>query len=133
VDENRVPRGDKTLHRKVLTEEQKSDPFKYFHNMTHDFVYDKVRYQYIATYLSSIKKKGNGKFRSISDYRKYHDALQFGSRQQKVCFQKDFRPGMQDLLEAYRKEYKREEQKGVEKTDSDPISRPLYLLLLTGL
>jgi hypothetical protein len=79
-----------------LTQENKSDPFKHFHNMTDDFVYDKVRYQYIAAYLSSIKKKENGKFRSISDYRKYYDALQFGCRQSKASFQKDFRPGMQE-------------------------------------
>jgi hypothetical protein len=101
--------------------------------MQDDFVYEKIRYQYIAAYLSLIKKKANGKIRSISDYRKYYDALQFGCRQQKASFQNEFKPGMQDLLEAcYRKEYKCEEQKGnVEKMYSDPISRPLYLLLLT--
>jgi hypothetical protein len=36
---------------------------------------------------------------------------------------------MQDLLEAYRKEYKREEQKGnVEKMYSDPIFIPTIVL-----
>lgn len=78
-----------------LSEEQLSDPFRCFHNMQYDFVYEKIRYEYIAAYLSSMKKKANGKFRSISDYRKYYDALQFGCRQQKASFHKEFnKPGM---------------------------------------
>ena len=56
-----------------LTEQQKTDPFRYFHTMQDDFVYDKIRYQYIAAYLSSIKRKSYGKFRAIGDYRKYYD------------------------------------------------------------
>jgi hypothetical protein len=111
-----------------LTEEQKSDPFRYFHNMQDDFVYEKIRYQYIAAYLSSIKKKANGKFRSISDYRKYYDALQFGCRQQKASFLNEFKPGMQDLLEAYRKEYKREEQKG----NVEKMLVPIFTGVTTG-
>jgi hypothetical protein len=115
-----------------ITDQDKADQFLYFHKMKHDFIYQKLDYPVIGAFLSTKKTKADGKLCSPSNYSKYMNALVYGAVQRRVKLSDSFVANIEALVKSYKNEFKKAEQRGeVDKSDSDPITRPLYLLILS--
>ena len=65
---------------KVLSEEEKADPSKYYYNNDRDLIYNGLNVKMVIAYCSNKKKKENGNLTSPSDLSKYGDAIKWGAK-----------------------------------------------------
>ena len=115
-----------------ISDEEKADQFLHFHKMEEDFIYEKIDYPVIGAFLSTKKTKADGKLCSYSNYSKYKNAIFYGANQRRVRLPDRFIASMEALNKSYKNEFKKAERRGeVDKNDSDPITRPLYLLMVS--
>ena len=76
--------------------------------------------------------KRKGKFKSVGDLRKYKDAIMWGALMQEELLPSKFYTMFDNFLGGYKKEFKKKKKLGlVDEGTADPITFPLYKLILT--
>lgn len=104
-----------------------NDPIFYAHKNTEDLCYSMLPLQLMKAFLARNKYKENGKLCSLTNLRKFKDAILFGAKQADEPLQ----PGLSEALTDFLSKFKKENvvAKGRGETDeknSDPISFALY-------
>ena len=66
-----------------LTEDQKTNPDLFHHNNTFDLKCAGLNVKFLKAFMGKIKKKGNGKTCSFSNWREHEDAIVRGAKQAK--------------------------------------------------
>ena len=98
---------------------------------TEDLVYTGLNVEYVLLFLASTKKKSDGKIKSPQDLRKYKDAILWGAETAGARLPVAFHEKVDRFLASYKKEYQQAKKNGlVEETAADPITEPLYKLIL---
>ena len=142
---NRIKRIIKWIKRKyptyyeegirILDDEEKKDIVPFHHTNTHDLVYAGLNVKVIKAYLSEKKKKkvatdGTVTLSSVSDIKKYDDAIKWGSLRAGQPLPSDYRE-MREFIEAYKKEHKVAKKEGrTDEQEADPITSTLFMLIL---
>jgi hypothetical protein len=88
----------------ALTQEQREDADMFWWKNEHDLVYDGLNVKMVKAFLAEKKKKANGKTSSYVQLRKYHDAIMYGAKAQRVCLPKLYYEEIERFLEAFKKE-----------------------------
>ena len=143
---NRIKRIIKWIKRKypsyyeegirILDDEEKKDIVKFHHTNTHDLVYAGLNVKVIKAYLSEKKKKkvatdGTVTLSSVSDIKKYDDAIKWGSLRAGQPLPSDYYREMREFIEAYKKEHKVAKKEGrTDEQEADPITSTLFMLIL---
>lgn len=86
---------------KTLTEDQLTNPEKCYHKNTEDLAYSGMNIRIIMAFMSANKtltgKKKAGKFRSYSDWIKFHNSILFGAREAEENLSREYYSQMEDL------------------------------------
>jgi hypothetical protein len=119
-----------------LTDEQLANPMKHYHKNTEDLVYRGMNVDILLAFMACVKvMTGNkeGKFRSYSNFIKFHNAISYGASQANVALSTDYHLRIEDLCKSYKKEAVKKKQAGeLDENDSDPITFLAYLPMGTG-
>ena len=117
---------------KDLTEEELSDPTKYFWKNKKDIIYEGLNVTFLKSFISSKTKKENGKLMSYDAIRKYWDAVQFGAKQANALLPVSFYTQKDKYLLSYKKQVAKEKGCGnVDEKEADPIPWALFVLICT--
>ena len=96
-----------------------------------DLKYEKLNPHYVLYYLTKIKRKKDGKIKSVTDIRKYKDAIMWGAEMKNQLLPLTFYSQIENFEGSYKKEVSNERSKGnVEKETCNPIPYTLYHLVL---
>lgn len=108
------------------------DPTKFFFNhYKQDLVYGGLNVKFVLDFLARNKYKSNGKMKHHNDIRKYKDAILWGASVRKQPLPTSFYAEMEVFLKGYMKETAKAKKDGnLDESSADPITIPLYLLLL---
>ena len=117
---------------RVLTEEEKADPMKFFHTCDRDIIYEGLRVEMVLAYMAATKKKDGDTIYSYTHMRKIHDAILFSARTVKQILSSTYYSEMDSFLASIRKEIADARSRGnVDEKSADPISFYLFRLILT--
>jgi hypothetical protein len=79
---------------------------------TEDLKYNGINVTPIKAFLSSAKRKSNGKICSFSNIRKFHDFILFGAEQASEVLPQIYHQEKQKFLESFKKESVEAKQQG---------------------
>ena len=110
-----------------ISQEHARNPNFFQHTNTEDLKYNGINVTLIKAFLSSAKRKSNGKICSFSNIRKFHDSILFGAEQASEVLPQIYHQEIQKFLESFKKEsVKAKRQGNVDEHDADQIPLPLY-------
>ena len=110
-----------------ISQEHARNPNFFQHTNTEDLKYNEINVTLIKAFLSSAKRKSNGKICSFSNIRKFHDSILFGAEQASEVLPQIYHQEIQTFLESFKKEsVKAKRQGNVDEHDADQIPLPLY-------
>ena len=121
---------------RLLRKNEKADPVKFHHRNKRDLVYSGLNIQFMKVYLSHKKTKkvdADGKMilASVSDIKKYDDAIKWGSLRAKQPLPISYYREMDSFIQAYKKEHKAAKKEGrTDEQDADPITATLFMMIL---
>ena len=110
---------------RVVPQPEKEDPVKFHHTNDRDLKYNGLNVTVIKAFLSEVKKKkvdddGNIiTLSSVSDVKKYDDAIKWGSRVAGEPLPSSYYREMDTFIQAYKKEFKAAQKEG--KTDTQEV------------
>ena len=121
---------------RIVTPAEKEDPVKFHHTNDRDLKYTGLNVSVIKAFLSEAKKKkvdddGNiVTLSSISDVKKYDDAIKWGSRVAGEPLPSSYYREIDGFIQAYKKEFKVAQKDGKTDTqEADPITITLFRLI----
>ena len=119
-----------------ISDEEKTNPRRHYHNATHDFRYDLLHPDWIKLFISNAKKwkdKENGIQYGFDHPRMYHDAVLKCSGKSNFSLHEDYRSHMKVYLDNLKKEKaKAKTDQQLDENGADPIGFQLYYQLCTG-
>ena len=117
---------------RVLSEEERNDPMKFYHTCDRDIVYEGLRVDMVLAFMAGNKRKDNDKMFSYTHMRKIHDAILFGARTVKKALSSNYYTEMDSFLLSFKKENADARSKGnVDEKSADPITYSLFRTILT--
>ena len=125
------------LGTRVLTIEDKNDIVKYHWRNDRDLIYRGLNVRKVKAFLSVKKKKkekedGTIILASVSDIKKYDDAIKWGAGRANELLPSQYYREMEIFIQAYKKEHKEAQKEGrTEEQEADPITSTLYNLFCT--
>ena len=117
---------------RVLSQEERSDPMKFYHTCDRDIIYEGLRVDMVTAFMAANKTKpGTQKLFSFTHMRKIHDAVLFGARTVKQVLSSQYYVEMESFLGSFKKEAADARSRGnVDEKSADPISFSLFRLIL---
>ena len=116
---------------RVLSEEEKEDPAKYYFKNDRDLIYRGLNVKMVIAHCSNKKWKENGKLISPSDLSKYGDAIKWGAQIAGEVLPTEFHVEFESFITSYKKEYSEAKKEGkVDEKAADPINAGLFTLIL---
>jgi hypothetical protein len=113
-----------------VSEEVRNDPTRFYYGRKLDLVYKGMNMQFFLHFLLETKRKGNGKYKSLEDLRKYKDSVMWGAKMASERLPTKFYKVVDNFLASYKKEFIAAKKQGnTEETSSDPIPMSLYKLV----
>ena len=113
-----------------LTPEDMSHPERFYYKNRHDIKYESLSADMVILFMSSKKRKANGKSTSHAHLRKFHDAVLYGARQRGVDLSREgcsYQVRMKQYLTSLGKETAKAKQDGnMDDSEADPIPFALY-------
>jgi len=110
-----------------LTEEDLSDPDRYFHKNTCDIIYSGLNINMVFAFMANKKCKTNGQTCSHVQIHKYDDAILWGATQAKELLPSSYYDEMKEFLEAFKKETATAKSEGqLDEQEADPINPMLF-------
>ena len=110
-----------------LSEQDKKDVNRFYHNNEQDFKYNLLKYNVMEAFVVAHKIKNNGKYVSYSHLRKFYDALLFGADQSGKYLRNDFTENMDSLFDCLKKESINALKQGnLDSEDATAINLSLY-------
>jgi len=96
---------------RVLSPEEKSDRVFFSHTNDRDLIYEGLNIKQVLAYLAIKKKKrkrsdGTCVLGSVSDIKKYGDAIKWGALRAGQNLPTSYHQGMDTFIQAYKKEHK---------------------------
>ncbi|KAL7538044.1 hypothetical protein ACHAXR_008244 [Thalassiosira sp. AJA248-18] len=117
---------------RVLSDDEKNDTIKFHHRNDRDIIYSGLNVDLFKAFLSFKKKKkvsasGVVTLSSVSDIKKYDDAIKWGSLRAGQPLPSDYYREVDTFILAYRKEYKIAKKEGrTDEQEADPICCSLF-------
>ena len=118
---------------RVLSEEERNDPMKFYHTCDRDIIYEGLRVDMVLAFMAANKKKNQDgdKIYSFTHMRRMHDAILFGARMVKKVLSSTYYSEMDSFLSSFKKEAADARSKGhVDEKSADPICFTLFRLIL---
>lgn len=94
-----------------VSEEEQRDRSKYYFGKKQDLVYRGLNVDFVICFLSETNKRGDGKFKSFDDLRKYRDAILWGAKMAHELLPSSFYRETEVFLSAYKKKIAAEKKK----------------------
>ncbi|KAL7523497.1 hypothetical protein ACHAWF_002320 [Thalassiosira exigua] len=120
---------------RVLTEEEKNDTVKFHHKNNRDIIYSGLNVTLVKSFVSVKKTKrinqdGKPVMSSVSDIKKYDDAIKWGSQRAGQPLPSSYYRDMEMFITAYKKEFKAAQKDGrTDEQEADPITATLFCLI----
>jgi len=119
----------------LLSEEEKQDTVAFHHTNDRDLVYAGLNVAMVKSFLSVKKKKrvnakGESILSSVSDIKKYDDAIKWGSQRAHQPLPSNYYREMHVYVQAYKKEHKNAQKNGrTDEQEADPVTATLFGLI----
>jgi hypothetical protein len=119
----------------LLNEEDKKDTVAFHNTNDRDLVYAGLNVAMVKSFLSVKKKKrvstsGDTILSSVSDIKKYDDAIKWGSQRANQPLPSTYYREMNVYIQAYKKEHRNALKNGlVDEQESDPVTGTLFGLI----
>ena len=88
-----------------LSPEQKNDPILFHHTNDRDLIYNGLDVECVLAFLVTKKHKANGNLASVSDIKKYNDAIKWGAGIANERLPTAYYEQMDAFVKAYKKEF----------------------------
>ena len=113
-----------------LSPEQKNDPILFHHTNDRDLIYNGLDVKCVLAFLVTKKHKANGNLASVSDIKKYNDAVKWGAAIANERLPTAYYEEMDAFVNAYKKEFADAAKDGnVDSREADPINSNLFMLI----
>jgi len=115
-----------------VTKDELNDGSKFYYGRYHyDLIYTGLNVTYVLHFLLNNKSKENGKLKSITDLRKYRDAILWGAEIAGHRLPTNFYEEMDKFKVSYKRQFINAKKTGdVDEAGADPISVTLYQAIL---
>jgi len=114
-----------------LSEQERTDPDKFFYNNQHDIVYSGLNAKMVFAFMALKKQKANGKVDSHVQIQEYKDAILWGASQTKESLPSSYYKEMQSFLQSFKKETAVAKTEGqLDEQEADPISPTFFWCIL---
>ena len=118
---------------RLLSESEKQDRAAFHHTNDRDIIYQGIDVTLVKAFLVVKKKKrqrddGTVIFTSVSDLKKYDDAIKWGSaRAGQPPLPSSYYRQMEAFIQAYKKEHKSaQKERRIDEQEADPITASLF-------